>query len=129
MTDPVFAAARQAMSAPEAKNREQMGQTGPPPESKEWMHVCSFTFHNLISPLDPPDAKMLELVRKKDNETVLRLAKRNLSACFGVCGGLSLSRFEEVVCNDSVHQIRVDPSALPDAKHSPSNECSKQHML
>jgi hypothetical protein len=61
------------------------------------MHACSFTFQTLISPFDPPDAKMLESVREKDNKTLLRLAKIILSACFGVRVPLSLSGFEEVL--------------------------------
>jgi hypothetical protein len=121
MIDISCVAARQALSIPPAKKRERIE---PPPESKEWTHARSFIFHTLTSPFDPPDAKILESVREKDNVTIKteRLPNRILSASFGVRVG------EEVASHDSLFEIRIDPSALPDARYSPSNEYSKQYM-
>jgi hypothetical protein len=84
----VPARAMQAMSAPPAKNRAEIQ---PQSGLEEWMHACSLIFHTLISPFGPPDAKMLESVREKDN--VLeepRLPTRIVSACFGIRVGLSM---------------------------------------
>jgi hypothetical protein len=85
----------QALSVPPAKKRERTE----PPESKEWTHACSFTFHTLISPFAPPDAKRLESVREKDKSMIvkLRLPKRILSGCLGVRVDLSMQGFEGVV--------------------------------
>jgi hypothetical protein len=62
------------------------------------MHACSFTFHTLISPCDPPDTKRLESVHEKDNAKMpsWRLPKIIVTACFDVRVPLSLSGFEEV---------------------------------
>jgi hypothetical protein len=89
MIDIAYVRAMQALSVPPAKKRERMK---PRPGLKVWTHACSFTFHNLISPFDPPDAKRLESVREKDNAMILetQLPTRILSVCFGVRVGLSM---------------------------------------
>jgi hypothetical protein len=128
MRDPLSARAMQALTVPPAKYRERIAlRQG----TKEWIHACSSMFHNLISPFDPPDAKRSDSVLEKDNSIMLelRLPRRILSACLGVRAPLSMKQgLEAVVCgNDSrLLQIRIDPSPLPDARYSPSNEYSKQ---
>jgi hypothetical protein len=55
-------------------------------------------FHTLISPFGPPDAKMLESVREKDNAVVeKRLSATIASACFGVRVGRSMCGVEAMV--------------------------------
>jgi hypothetical protein len=87
----------QVLRAPPAKKSERIW---PRAGLKEWMHACSFTFHILISPFNPPDAKILESVREKDNaaEAKQRLRVRIMSACFDArVLGPSLYVFEEEV--------------------------------
>jgi hypothetical protein len=94
------------------------------------MHAWSFTLHNLISPDNSPaDAKRLESVLEKDNATTKLPAwwlglPRVLWACAGACECRSLEVFDEVVCEDSICQSRVE-SCAPDARRVPSGEHSR----
>jgi hypothetical protein len=93
MTDIACVRAKQTLSAPPAKKREHI--IAPPPESKEWMHACSFMFHTLILPHAPAEAKRLESVCEKDSAAEeKRLPRRIVSACFGVRVGPSMWGFE-----------------------------------
>jgi hypothetical protein len=91
MIEVSYVRAMQPLSEPPAKHRERIR---PRWGLKEWVHDFSFIFQTLISPLNAPDAKMLESVREKDNAVETeRLPTRIVSACFGVRMGV----FEEKV--------------------------------